>query len=149
MHSINANPSLLALPRTAKRKTSHTRIPRIGATSCIRRMEREEKASKKEALFCSQKEGKEVPRAKANPKEKAKESREKARVIAKARGRKERTLVAQVALWMTPAISASKPDIIRRSVLNSQHYLKNQLRPHQGQIVRGESLCLRSSRRLC
>ena len=40
------------------------------------------------------KEGKEVPRAKANPKEKAKESREKARVIAKARGRKERTLVA-------------------------------------------------------
>ena len=57
-------------------------------------MEREEKASREVALFCSQKDGKEVPRVKANPKEKAKESREKAKVIAKAKGRKERTLVA-------------------------------------------------------
>ena len=57
-------------------------------------MEREEKASREVALFCSLKERKEVPRVKANPKEKAKESREKAKVIAKAKGRKERTIVA-------------------------------------------------------
>jgi hypothetical protein len=37
---------------------------------------------------------KEVPRVKANPKEKAKESQVKARVIAKAKGQKERTRVA-------------------------------------------------------
>ena len=94
MHSISAHPSLLARPHTAKREISHTRIPRTGATSCIRRKEREEKASKEVALFCSQKEEREVPRAKENPKEKAKESREKAKVIAKAKGRKERTLEA-------------------------------------------------------
>ncbi len=95
MHSINANPSLLALPRTAKRKTSHTRIPQTGATSCIRRMEREEKASKEVTLFfCSPRERKEVPRVKANPKEKEKESREKAKVIEKAKGRREKILAA-------------------------------------------------------
>ena len=94
MHSISAHPSLLALPHTAKREISHTRIPRTGATSCIRRKEREEKASKEVALFCSTRDEKEVPRVKANPKEKAEESRVKARVIARAKGQKERTRAA-------------------------------------------------------
>ena len=57
-------------------------------------MEREEKASREVALFCSPRDEKEVPRVKANPKEKAKESRVKARVIARAKGQKERTRAA-------------------------------------------------------
>ena len=91
MHLNSASHSLRALPRTAKREISHTRTPRTGATSCILRKEREQKASKEVTLFCSQKEEKEVPRVKANPKEKAKESRVKARVIARAKDQKERT----------------------------------------------------------
>ena len=71
-------------------------IQLTGATSCTRRVEREEKAPREIALFCSPKDEKEAPRGKANSREKAKAkaSREKAKVIAKAKGRKERTLVA-------------------------------------------------------
>jgi hypothetical protein len=95
MHLSRANLSLPALPHFAKRKTWLTLILRIGATSCTLRMEREEKASKGVTLCCSPKEERETPREKANPKERVKESLERARkVIAKAKGRRERTLVA-------------------------------------------------------
>ncbi len=57
-------------------------------------MEREEKASKEVALYCSLKAEKETPKEKASPKEKEKESLARAKVIAKAKDRKERTLVA-------------------------------------------------------
>jgi hypothetical protein len=57
-------------------------------------MEREEKASKGVAPFLSLKAEKETPKEKASSKEKAKEILARAKVIAKAKDRKERTLVA-------------------------------------------------------
>ncbi len=51
-------------------------------------------AAKGVALCCSPKAEKEAPKKKAKAKEKAKESLERAKVIVKAKDRRERTLVA-------------------------------------------------------
>jgi hypothetical protein len=93
-HLISANLSLLAQPLIAKRKILRIRIQRTGATSCIRRMEREEKAPKEVTLCCSLKAEKETPKEKASPREKEKENLARAKVIERAKDRKERTLVA-------------------------------------------------------
>ncbi len=53
-----------------------------------------EEAAKEAALCCSPKAEKGTPKEKARAKEKAKENLERAKVIGKAKDRKERTLVA-------------------------------------------------------
>ena len=92
-HLSSASLSLLAPPLFARKRISPTHILRIGATSCTLLRVREE-AAKVAALCFSPKAEKVAPKERAKAKERAKESLERTKAIAKAKDRRGRILVA-------------------------------------------------------